>query len=78
MTPRDPLDGTMTGAELRELLEQSGLTQAGFARALGLQDRTIRKFLSGEAAILPTVAFAIRWVTMRKHRGALRRAAGQA
>lgn len=75
MKQRDPLDPTMTATELAQLLEAHGVSQLGLARALRVDGRTVRKWLLGEAPIAATVAFAVRWVTMVKHRRALRDAA---
>lgn len=37
--------------DLRAYLSRMGFTQIGFAKLLGINDRTVRRWLSGETAI---------------------------
>lgn len=46
----------MTPTEFRASLSLLGLTQQGFARLSGQDDRTIRRYVSGERAIPEPVA----------------------
>jgi transcriptional regulator with XRE-family HTH domain len=41
----------MTAVELRNLLARLDLTQAGAARLLGINDRTMRRYVLGERSI---------------------------
>ena len=52
----------MTPRQLRALLENNDFTQREAAEALGIHERTIRKFLSGESEIPLTVEYALRWI----------------
>lgn len=44
---------------LRQLLERAGLSQRAAARALGLTDRTMRYYASGEQAMPYTVQYCL-------------------
>ena len=52
----------MTAAQLQKLLDRAGLSQRGAAKAIGINERTMRKYVSGESAIPLTVGYALRWV----------------
>jgi len=41
----------MTPAELRDLIERAGITQARAAELAGVADRTLRQYLAGDRAI---------------------------
>lgn len=41
---------------LRDLLEAAGLSQRGAARELGIDERTMRRYVAGDAAV-PRVIF---------------------
>lgn len=44
---------------LAELIESTGLTQAAVAKRIGVDERTIRRWLSGQRQFTYTVQFAI-------------------
>jgi len=50
----------MTGPQLQRLLDRAGLSQRGAAKALGLNERTMRKYVAGDAEIPRVVELAIR------------------
>lgn len=53
----------MTGPQLQKLLDSAGLSQRGAARELEINERTMRKYISGEAKVIPkTVQYAVRWL----------------
>lgn len=52
----------MTGAQLQKLLDRAGLSQRGAAKAIEINERTMRKYIAGESEIPRTVEYALRWV----------------
>jgi plasmid maintenance system antidote protein VapI len=52
----------MTALQLQRLLDSAGLSQRGAAKAIGINERTMRKYVAGESEIPLTVEFALRWV----------------
>jgi hypothetical protein len=52
----------MTPTQLQKLLDSAGLSQRGAAKAIEVNERTMRKYVAGESAIPRTVEYAIRWV----------------
>lgn len=52
----------MTGLQLQRLLDRAGLSQRGAAKAIGINERTMRKYIAGESAIPLTVEYALRWI----------------
>lgn len=52
----------MTAAQLQKLLDRAGLSQRGAAKALGINERTMRKYVAGDAPIPRTVEIALRCV----------------
>lgn len=52
----------MTAAQLTKLLVRAGLSQRGAAKAIGINERTMRKYIAGESPIPRTVEYALRWV----------------
>lgn len=51
----------MTAAQLAKLLDRAGLSQRGAAKAIGINERTMRKYIAGQAPIPSTVEYALRW-----------------
>lgn len=51
----------MKNTELRKLLDRHGLTQKQMAEMLGIHERTMRRYCSGELDIPPHFDAAIRW-----------------
>jgi len=52
----------MTGKQLQALLDRAGLSQRGTAKLIGIGERTMRGYVSGEHPIPRTVEYAVRWV----------------
>lgn len=52
----------MTPDQLRKLLDRAGLSQRAAARLLGIDERTMRRYASGEYPVPVVVEYAIRWV----------------
>lgn len=52
----------MTASQLQKLLDRAGLSQRGAAKALGINERTMRKYVAGDSTIPKVVELAIRCV----------------
>jgi plasmid maintenance system antidote protein VapI len=52
----------MTAIQLQRLLDSAGLSQRGAAKVIGINERTMRKYVAGESEIPLTVEYALRWV----------------
>jgi hypothetical protein len=52
----------MTTTQLRKLLDSVGMTQRGAARALDINERTMRRYCAGEP-IPKVVEYALMWIT---------------
>ena len=52
----------MTGSQLQKMLDSVGLSQRGAAKEIGINERTMRKYVSGESKIPKTVQLALCWV----------------
>jgi hypothetical protein len=48
----------MTALQLQRLLDRAGISQRGMAKALEINERTMRKYCSGDAKIPKTVEYA--------------------
>ena len=46
----------MTARQLRNALRKAGMTQVGFAKMIGVNDRTVRRWISGELPVPTYVA----------------------
>ena len=57
----------MTPAQLTKALKHADLSQSEAARRLGIDPRTMRRYISGDLAITLVVELALRYVT--EHRG---------
>ncbi len=67
----------MTALQLQRLLDRAGLSQRGAAKALEINERTIRKYVAGESKVPKTVELALlylcgfdrrqRWLGNSKH-----------
>lgn len=53
----------MTGGQLQKLLDRAGLSQRGAAKAIGISERQMRRYVAGEAAVPKVVEYALRWLT---------------
>ena len=56
----------MTAKQLQRLLESSELSQRGTAKKLGLNERTMRRYVSGDQPIPRVVEFAVRYLVQQK------------
>ena len=52
----------MTAAQLQRALDRAGLSQRGTAKELGISERQMRRYCSGEAKIPKLVEVALRAV----------------
>ncbi len=59
----------MTPAQLQKLLDRAGLSQRGAAKAIGINERTMRKYIAGEHHIPLVIEFALRWVIYKTCKG---------
>jgi plasmid maintenance system antidote protein VapI len=53
----------MTALQLQRLLDRAGLSQRGAAKVLEINERTMRKYCSGDAKIPKTVELALYYLT---------------
>lgn len=58
----------MTGAQLQKLLDSAGMSQRGAAKEIEINERTMRKYVSGESPIPKTVEYAVLWITKHLRR----------
>ena len=49
----------MTAGQLQKFLDRAGLSQRGAAKALEINERTMRKYVSGDSEIPRTVEFSL-------------------
>jgi hypothetical protein len=49
----------VTAIQLQRLLDRAGLSQRGAAKALEINERTMRKYVSGDSPIPKTVELAL-------------------
>lgn len=52
----------MSPKQLREVLRVAGWTQLQLATALDLNERTVRRYVSGELPLPKVTVLAIRWL----------------
>ena len=52
----------MTGGQLQRLLDSAGMSQRGAAKALGINERTMRKYVAGGSVIPRTVELAAKYL----------------
>jgi plasmid maintenance system antidote protein VapI len=52
----------VTPAQLQKMIDRAGLSQRGLARELGINERHMRRYIAGEAAIPKTVEIAARCI----------------
>lgn len=50
----------MTAAQLQRLLDKMGETQVGMAKRIGISDRNMRRYVSGELPVPRVVELAVR------------------
>lgn len=51
---------TLTPAQFRSTLDRLGISQAGCARVLDINRRTVTRYLSGDLEVPPVVAWALK------------------
>jgi hypothetical protein len=56
----------VNAAELKEAIASAGVSQRRAARELGINERTMRRYIAGAAVIPQTVAMAIELLVIRK------------
>ncbi len=56
----------MTAKQLQRLLDNAELSQRGTARELELNERTMRRYVSGDQPIPRVVEFAVRYLIHTK------------
>lgn len=57
----------MTGGQLQKLLDRAGLSQRGAAKDIGISERQMRRYISGEAKVIPRVVeYALLWLVHQK------------
>lgn len=62
---------TVTAAQLRKILERSGRTIRGAAKELEIHERTMHRYVSGEAPIPKVVELVVRcWADHQTNYGA--------
>jgi len=49
----------MTATQLRTALRKAGMTQVDFAKMIGVNDRTVRRWISGELPVPTYVALIL-------------------
>ena len=54
--------GQLTGLQLQRLLDRAGLSQRGAAKALDINERTMRKYIAGDSKIPKTVELALMYL----------------
>ena len=53
----------MTAAQLKRALAKATLSQRGAAKLLEINERTMRRYISGEQPIPRVVEYAVSWIT---------------
>lgn len=56
----------MTAAQLQKLLDRAGMSQRGTAKELGISERQMRRYCSGEAKVPRVVELAVLYVSESK------------
>ena len=51
---------TLTPAQFRATLDRLGISQAGCARVLDINRRTVTRYLSGDLEVSPLIAWALK------------------
>ena len=52
----------MTGRQLKKALQNAGLSQRRAAKALEINERTMRRYISGEQPVPRVVEYALNWL----------------
>jgi len=56
----------MNGKQLQKLLDDAGLTQRGAAHELGINERTMRRYVASPRAIPRIAEYAVRWLVSQR------------
>jgi predicted transcriptional regulator len=64
--PRGHAGASVTGPQLRRQIKSAGLTIRQAAALLGMQERQLYRYLSGETEVPRVVEFALNWVIQEK------------
>jgi hypothetical protein len=59
----------MTKAQLRRLLEAHELPQTVAARQLGIDPRTMRRYIAGDLPVPLVVEYALQWMLLKRKGG---------
>ena len=59
----------MTKSQLRRLLEAHGLPQTVAARELGIDPRTMRRYIAGDLPVPKVVEYALQWLLSQRKGG---------
>jgi len=54
----------VTGKQLQRLLDDAGLSQRGAAKAIGISERQMRRYVAGDAAVPKFIEYALRWLAL--------------
>lgn len=57
----------MTGKQLQKALDRAGMSQRGAAKELGISERQMRRYCSGDATVPRVVELALLYLSERKH-----------
>jgi plasmid maintenance system antidote protein VapI len=58
----------LTGGQLQKLLDRAGLSQRGAAKALGINERTMRKYVAGDAEVPKVVELAVLYLAQHSEK----------
>jgi hypothetical protein len=61
----------MNPNQFRALIEKAGLTQGGAGQLIGLTDRSMRRYVSGETAVPKVVIYALLYAIEQRKKGKL-------
>jgi plasmid maintenance system antidote protein VapI len=56
----------VTPKQLQAFLDRNGLSQRGAAAAIGIGERTMRRYVAGELPVPRVVELALRWVASQR------------
>lgn len=59
----------MTALQLQRLLDRAGLSQRGAAKALEINERTMRKYAAGDSKVPKTVELALLYLASKDTNG---------
>ena len=56
----------MTPRQLQKFLHDAGLSQSGAAREIGIEPRTMRRYIAGDLPVPRAIEYALRWVVSQQ------------